>query len=254
MFFMFSQCIWNTRSVFTWGGLCTVKDSRGTLWWNYGCLWFKEYFSPFVSHYIHLIFHCSVWLSPGSRWAPGSATSSTRRQKVNIFNTLISLVVIQIWKISVILENRNAVCLWRALLMLLILCFCSDPTCVSEQTVSQSQGLMLYWMPQMLAILMQSLKGSIYLLLWSFNMFLCLRHPAQYMIQWRALTKLLGIKCIFACIYTYWGGCFFLLSIGTTKKGIGPTYSSKAARTGLRICDLLSDFDEFSSRYNYFHF
>uniref|UniRef100_A0A5F7ZBJ8 Adenylosuccinate synthetase n=1 Tax=Macaca mulatta TaxID=9544 RepID=A0A5F7ZBJ8_MACMU len=35
----------------------------------------------------------------------------------------------------------------------------------------------------------------------------------------------------------------------TTKKGIGPTYSSKAARTGLRICDLLSDFDEFSSRF-----
>lgn len=53
-----------------------------------------------------------------------------------------------------------------------------------------------------------------------------------------------------------WGGisqapqqhplCVF--SIGTTKKGIGPTYSSKAARTGLRICDLLSDFDEFSAR------
>ncbi|KAH0620318.1 hypothetical protein JD844_020572 [Phrynosoma platyrhinos] len=39
-----------------------------------------------------------------------------------------------------------------------------------------------------------------------------------------------------------------MLCIGTTKKGIGPTYSSKAARTGLRICDLLSDFDEFSSR------
>uniref|UniRef100_A0A8D0GZ63 Adenylosuccinate synthetase n=1 Tax=Sphenodon punctatus TaxID=8508 RepID=A0A8D0GZ63_SPHPU len=36
-------------------------------------------------------------------------------------------------------------------------------------------------------------------------------------------------------------------NIGTTKKGIGPTYSSKAARTGLRICDLLADFDEFSS-------
>lgn len=39
------------------------------------------------------------------------------------------------------------------------------------------------------------------------------------------------------------------LSIGTTRKGIGPAYSSKAARTGLRICDLLSDFDEFSARY-----
>ncbi|XP_038602558.1 adenylosuccinate synthetase isozyme 1 [Tachyglossus aculeatus] len=38
-------------------------------------------------------------------------------------------------------------------------------------------------------------------------------------------------------------------NIGTTKKGIGPTYSSKAARTGLRICDLLSDFDEFSTRF-----
>ncbi|KAG9481229.1 hypothetical protein GDO78_010455 [Eleutherodactylus coqui] len=38
-------------------------------------------------------------------------------------------------------------------------------------------------------------------------------------------------------------------NIGTTKKGIGPTYSSKASRTGLRVCDLLSDFDEFSSRF-----
>ncbi|KAE8586872.1 hypothetical protein XENTR_v10021784 [Xenopus tropicalis] len=38
-------------------------------------------------------------------------------------------------------------------------------------------------------------------------------------------------------------------NIGTTKKGIGPTYSSKASRTGLRICDLLSDFDEFSARF-----
>ena len=27
-------------------------------------------------------------------------------------------------------------------------------------------------------------------------------------------------------------------SIGTTKKGIGPTYSAKSARIGLRICDL----------------
>lgn len=38
-------------------------------------------------------------------------------------------------------------------------------------------------------------------------------------------------------------------SIGTTKKGIGPAYSSKASRTGLRVCDLLADFKEFSIRY-----
>uniref|UniRef100_A0A4W5R958 Adenylosuccinate synthetase n=1 Tax=Hucho hucho TaxID=62062 RepID=A0A4W5R958_9TELE len=38
-------------------------------------------------------------------------------------------------------------------------------------------------------------------------------------------------------------------NIGTTKKGIGPTYSSKASRTGLRICDLLDDFKEFSTRF-----
>ncbi|KAI2654056.1 Adenylosuccinate synthetase isozyme 1 [Labeo rohita] len=36
--------------------------------------------------------------------------------------------------------------------------------------------------------------------------------------------------------------------IGTTKKGIGPTYSCKASRTGLRICDLMADFNEFSTR------
>ncbi|KAL2098658.1 hypothetical protein ACEWY4_005138 [Coilia grayii] len=38
-------------------------------------------------------------------------------------------------------------------------------------------------------------------------------------------------------------------SIGTTKKGIGPTYTSKASRTGLRVCDLLADFKEFSVRF-----
>lgn len=37
-------------------------------------------------------------------------------------------------------------------------------------------------------------------------------------------------------------------SIGTTKKGIGPAYSSKASRTGLRVCDLLGDFKDFSTR------
>ncbi|XP_044728154.1 adenylosuccinate synthetase [Chrysoperla carnea] len=38
-------------------------------------------------------------------------------------------------------------------------------------------------------------------------------------------------------------------SLGTTKKGIGPAYSSKATRNGLRICDLLGDFDQFTNRY-----
>lgn len=38
------------------------------------------------------------------------------------------------------------------------------------------------------------------------------------------------------------------LSLGTTKKGIGPVYSAKAARSGLRICDLLADFTKFSER------
>ncbi|MFT7805622.1 adenylosuccinate synthetase isozyme 2 [Arapaima gigas] len=38
-------------------------------------------------------------------------------------------------------------------------------------------------------------------------------------------------------------------NLGTTKKGIGPVYSAKAARSGLRICDLISDFQDFSERY-----
>ena len=36
--------------------------------------------------------------------------------------------------------------------------------------------------------------------------------------------------------------------IGTTKKGIGPTYSSKMGRAGLRICDLLGDWSSFEER------
>ncbi|XP_034940912.1 adenylosuccinate synthetase [Chelonus insularis] len=39
-------------------------------------------------------------------------------------------------------------------------------------------------------------------------------------------------------------------SLGTTKKGIGPTYSSKATRNGLRIGELLGDFDKFSEKFN----
>lgn len=39
-------------------------------------------------------------------------------------------------------------------------------------------------------------------------------------------------------------------SLGTTKKGIGPTYSCKAARNGLRIGDLLGDFDKFSQKFD----
>ncbi|XP_039593890.1 adenylosuccinate synthetase isozyme 2 [Polypterus senegalus] len=38
-------------------------------------------------------------------------------------------------------------------------------------------------------------------------------------------------------------------NLGTTKKGIGPVYSAKAARSGLRICDLLSDFETFAERF-----
>ncbi|XP_041969934.1 adenylosuccinate synthetase [Aricia agestis] len=38
-------------------------------------------------------------------------------------------------------------------------------------------------------------------------------------------------------------------SLGTTKKGIGPTYSSKATRNGIRIGDLLGDFQQFEEKF-----
>ncbi|XP_013135724.1 PREDICTED: adenylosuccinate synthetase [Papilio polytes] len=38
-------------------------------------------------------------------------------------------------------------------------------------------------------------------------------------------------------------------SLGTTKKGIGPTYSSKATRNGVRIGDLLGDFAIFEEKF-----
>ncbi|GIY79379.1 adenylosuccinate synthetase [Caerostris extrusa] len=38
-------------------------------------------------------------------------------------------------------------------------------------------------------------------------------------------------------------------SIGTTKKGIGPTYSSKASRSGIRLADLLGDFTVFEEKF-----
>lgn len=38
--------------------------------------------------------------------------------------------------------------------------------------------------------------------------------------------------------------------LGTTKKGIGPTYSSKAGRVNLRICDLIGDSQKFYKKLN----
>lgn len=39
-------------------------------------------------------------------------------------------------------------------------------------------------------------------------------------------------------------------SLGTTKKGIGPTYSSKATRNGVRVCDLMmTDFSIFEQKF-----
>merc|ERR1712136_701402 len=37
-------------------------------------------------------------------------------------------------------------------------------------------------------------------------------------------------------------------SLGTTKKGIGPTYSSKATRNGIRVADLIGDFQVFTDK------
>ncbi|BFF90453.1 adenylosuccinate synthetase [Drosophila madeirensis] len=38
-------------------------------------------------------------------------------------------------------------------------------------------------------------------------------------------------------------------SLGTTKKGIGPAYSSKATRNGIRVGELLGDFTAFSDKF-----
>lgn len=40
-------------------------------------------------------------------------------------------------------------------------------------------------------------------------------------------------------------------SLGTTKKGIGPAYSSKANRTGIRVSDLLGDFQVFNEKFTH---
>ncbi|XP_075223793.1 adenylosuccinate synthetase [Lycorma delicatula] len=39
------------------------------------------------------------------------------------------------------------------------------------------------------------------------------------------------------------------MSLGTTKKGIGPAYSSKATRNGIRMADLLGDFSLFADKF-----
>eukprot|EP00038_Savillea_parva_P031196 m.83686 g.83686 ORF g.83686 m.83686 type:complete len:451 (+) comp9555_c0_seq1:85-1437(+) len=40
--------------------------------------------------------------------------------------------------------------------------------------------------------------------------------------------------------------------IGTTKRGIGPTYASKASRTGFRVADLYMEWDGFTKRFETF--
>lgn len=38
--------------------------------------------------------------------------------------------------------------------------------------------------------------------------------------------------------------------LGTTKKGIGPTYASKMTRNGIRVVDLLDNFDNFANKFS----
>merc|ERR1719340_149491 len=38
--------------------------------------------------------------------------------------------------------------------------------------------------------------------------------------------------------------------LGTTKKGIGPTYASKMNRTGVRVADLMDNFSDFSNKFS----
>jgi len=38
-------------------------------------------------------------------------------------------------------------------------------------------------------------------------------------------------------------------SLGTTKRGIGPTYASKALRNGIRVADLMGDFGRFTEKF-----
>merc|ERR1712013_624768 len=38
--------------------------------------------------------------------------------------------------------------------------------------------------------------------------------------------------------------------LGTTKKGIGPTYASKMNRTGVRVADLIDNFSDFSNKFS----
>jgi len=38
--------------------------------------------------------------------------------------------------------------------------------------------------------------------------------------------------------------------LGTTKKGIGPTYSSKMTRNGVRVAELMDDFEEFCNKFD----
>ena len=51
-------------------------------------------------------------------------------------------------------------------------------------------------------------------------------------------------------LYSFLNYVFSTLGkLGTTKKGIGPTYSSKATRNGIRISDLIGDFDKFAEKF-----
>ena len=57
-------------------------------------------------------------------------------------------------------------------------------------------------------------------------------------------------KLIIAIKYLINFFCFFR-KLGTTKRGIGPTYSSKCFRIGVRLGDLLNDAQNFEKRFSF---
>lgn len=51
------------------------------------------------------------------------------------------------------------------------------------------------------------------------------------------------------CIFLQREGLTNTTKLGTTKRGIGPTYSSKMNRIGIRIGDLLDNFEDFANKF-----
>ena len=128
----------------------------------------------------------------------------------------------------------------------IIICCYRDASTVSLVRCNFKSSVTWYLVRVVQVLVTWSIYGTFEFLLQYIGIKFCATLISRVFMQNRFLIQRLNFGWLVGILITFFS--IFRQQLGTTKKGIGPTYASKASRHGIRISDLIGDFDRFSEK------